>query len=413
MKLVLIIGLGLVLRLISLDQSLWLDEAITAQVVKKTPIEIVTQFSVADFHPPTYYWLMAGWSRVCPNSETCLRLPSVVFGLVTIGVIYSLYGTGAGLLVAVNPLLIYYSQEARMYSMATMLFVLTWWAVKKEKWVLVNVFSGLALGSFYGVGLGWAGVNIYWIISKNYKNILKGNWGVLTVLIILVPLLREQIKAAGSQLSGATNWAGALGKTNLKNLGLIPLKFAIGRVSFYPKIIYWGLGGLWTVIIWSGLVVNKTWKKAEVIIILLTVLVGIIVSIKVPMMSYFRFIYLLPLTLAMLPKNWWLVTGFTAWSLFYLLVDSQHREDWKSASHSLGGNQVYMISTFGDPVNFYRPEIKVKDIRGEIEGDVIEVIPYGQEIHGLNHNQILVNKNYKRVKQTNLRGMVTESWQKN
>ncbi|MFA6602424.1 MAG: hypothetical protein WCT01_01340, partial [Candidatus Shapirobacteria bacterium] len=80
MKLSLIIGLGLVLRLISLDQSLWLDEAITAQVAKKTPTEIVSQFSVADFHPPTYYWLMAGWSRVCQNSEVCLRLPSVIFG---------------------------------------------------------------------------------------------------------------------------------------------------------------------------------------------------------------------------------------------------------------------------------------------------------------------------------------------
>ncbi|MFA6603110.1 MAG: hypothetical protein WCT01_04900, partial [Candidatus Shapirobacteria bacterium] len=332
--------------------------------------------------------------------------------LVTIGVIYSLCGAGAGLLVAVNPLLIYYSQEARMYSMATMLFVLAWWAIKKEKWLWVNAFSGLALGSFYGVGLGWVGINIYWMLTKNFKNILKANWGVMAVLLSLLPLVSEQIKAAGSQLGGATNWAGALGKTNIKNLGLVPLKFAIGRVSFYPKIIYWGIGGLWTVIVWGGLVVNKSWKRAEIMIVLLTMLMGILVSLKVPMMSYFRFIYLLPLILALLPKKWWLVIGFSAWSLFYLLTPTQHREDWKSASRSIRGNKVYMIATFGDPINYYRPEVEVKDIRGDIEGGSVEVISYGEEIHGVNHQNILESKNYTKVNQTSFRGIITESWQK-
>lgn len=51
-KLLLIIILSLTLRLLSLNQSFWLDEAISANVAKNYSYQnIIASFSSSDFHP--------------------------------------------------------------------------------------------------------------------------------------------------------------------------------------------------------------------------------------------------------------------------------------------------------------------------------------------------------------------------
>ena len=70
MKIGLILVVGLVLRLIGLNQSLWLDEAITARVARNYGYqEIVEKFSVNDFHQPLYYLFIRGWGGVFGYSE--------------------------------------------------------------------------------------------------------------------------------------------------------------------------------------------------------------------------------------------------------------------------------------------------------------------------------------------------------
>ena len=77
------------IRLIALNQSLWLDEATTAKVVKTLSFTgIVTQFSPGDFHPPLYYLLMKFWTSIFGYSEIALRFPSVIFTLLTGLVVY-------------------------------------------------------------------------------------------------------------------------------------------------------------------------------------------------------------------------------------------------------------------------------------------------------------------------------------
>ena len=49
-----VVGLGLVLRLISIKQSLWLDEATTALVSQRSILDYFTNFALGDFHPPVY-----------------------------------------------------------------------------------------------------------------------------------------------------------------------------------------------------------------------------------------------------------------------------------------------------------------------------------------------------------------------
>src|SRR3989338_10999322 len=87
---ILVVALGL--RLISLNQSLWLDEAIEWWAVRSFGLrELLTGYMVGDFNPPGHHVLMWFWVRVFGESEIALRLPSVVFG---VGIVWWVYKIG-------------------------------------------------------------------------------------------------------------------------------------------------------------------------------------------------------------------------------------------------------------------------------------------------------------------------------
>ena len=99
--------------------------------------------------------------------------------------------------------------------------------------------------------------------------------------------------------------------------------------------------------------------------------------------------------------------GFLIFSLMYVLNPNYYREDWKSVTNNLIGNQVYMIGSFGDPVKFYNPDIKIKDIKTELPTEKeIWVIPYGEAIHGINMKEKLTNLGYKKIEEKNFREII-------
>src|SRR3990167_11022982 len=114
-KILLIFVLAFLIRLIALNQSLWLDEAITAKVVMSFGFkDIINKFSPTDFHPPLYYLFMKLWTNFFGYSEIALRMPSILFSLLTGYVIYLIGGIWAAVFFLFNPLIVYYSQEAQM-----------------------------------------------------------------------------------------------------------------------------------------------------------------------------------------------------------------------------------------------------------------------------------------------------------
>jgi mannosyltransferase len=125
----LIVGMGAILRLINLDrQSLWLDEGISYWIALRPLSELVGHLATGDTHPPLHYLLLKG-AIALGGSEWLLRFPSVLAGLVGIGLLYALgrelfdarTGLVAALIVAVSPLHIWHSQEARMYALVATL----------------------------------------------------------------------------------------------------------------------------------------------------------------------------------------------------------------------------------------------------------------------------------------------------
>jgi uncharacterized membrane protein len=137
-----IVLLAFALRVYRLNgQSLWYDEAVTAQVAAQGLGEL-TRWTADDIQPPLYYYAVAGWTRLAGRSEWMLRLPSAFFGTLTVPLLWALarrlFGrdrTGriaamaAALLAAFSPLYVYYAQEARMYTLLTFLGLLAGYAL--------------------------------------------------------------------------------------------------------------------------------------------------------------------------------------------------------------------------------------------------------------------------------------------
>ena len=137
-----ILLLAFALRVYRLDsQSLWYDEAVTAQVASQGIGEL-TRWTADDIQPPLYYYVAAGWLRLAGRGEWALRFPSAFFGTLTVPLMWAvalrLFGRGrsgrvaalaAALLTALSPLYVYYAQEARMYTQLTFLGLLAGYAL--------------------------------------------------------------------------------------------------------------------------------------------------------------------------------------------------------------------------------------------------------------------------------------------
>lgn len=128
-----ILLLATALRFYRLDaQSLWYDEGNSARMAERGVADIL-RAAAADVHPPGYYLILSGWRSALGDSEFALRSLSALLGILTVALVYRLgrqyfsrwAGVSAALLAAINPFLVYYSQEARMYVAAATLGALS------------------------------------------------------------------------------------------------------------------------------------------------------------------------------------------------------------------------------------------------------------------------------------------------
>ena len=129
----LIVLAGSVLRFYGLtNQSLWHDELYSWKSANFNSLSQVVEYGKRDIHPPGYAIVLYYIEKFIGDSETALRLPSAICGVLSIIVIYFLglryYSYKESLissaLMAFLWCPVYYSQEARMYSMV-LLFTLT------------------------------------------------------------------------------------------------------------------------------------------------------------------------------------------------------------------------------------------------------------------------------------------------
>ncbi len=128
---------GLELRVAISNCPMWYDEGHSILVaVQQFPFGIDNFLFTKDFqHTPFYFYFLHFWLKIFGTSEILLRFSSVIFGVATIPLTYivakklykndKIVGIISAILVAVSPLMVYYSIEVRMYMMVTFLAVLS------------------------------------------------------------------------------------------------------------------------------------------------------------------------------------------------------------------------------------------------------------------------------------------------
>ncbi|MBK8986998.1 MAG: glycosyltransferase family 39 protein [Chloroflexi bacterium] len=208
-----ILLLAFALRLHNIDAfSFWTDEGLTplrasypiSQILRS---EIVIQGVVTkDTHPPLHYLAIHFLRPLLGETDFAYRYPSVLASLLLVPLLYQLgrrlHGRSLGglvaLLTAVNPLHIWYANEARMYSLFTLLMAGAAYALWRaltggelRRWLpLYLLLAGLGLYTHYTAVFLIAVQSLFWawlLWRQGQKKLIIG-LGVVS-LLAAVPLM--------------------------------------------------------------------------------------------------------------------------------------------------------------------------------------------------------------------------------
>ena len=157
---------GLGLRL-AVPRGLWLDEATSVFQARMGFGAMVANLRATDVHPPLYFSVLWATVRALGSGELAVRTPSIIAGTLVIPMLYLLgkeaydrrTGVVAALCGVVAPILVWYSQEARMYALLTLFSVSALWAqvriLKRSApwpWVVYSLASAaLAWTQYFGL----------------------------------------------------------------------------------------------------------------------------------------------------------------------------------------------------------------------------------------------------------------------
>ena len=126
--LILILSVGAFLRLLRLgSKSLWFDEAHGFNIAQ-AGMDAFWNQGIEPVHPPLFFFLLELWSKL-GTSEFTLRLLSALFSILALWLIYTFclklfdrpVALTISLLFALNPIIIWYAQELRNYSLLLIL----------------------------------------------------------------------------------------------------------------------------------------------------------------------------------------------------------------------------------------------------------------------------------------------------
>lgn len=396
--------LAVLLRVITLgDQSLWLDEAATATAVHQKFKPMLIQVGQIETTPALYYAATWAWTHVFGYSDFMMRAVSCLAGLALIPVALAygrrLAGERAGWTLAaistVHPLTVWYSQEARSYSLALLFGSLAWLAflrVLDEPKTENVIWWALAAG---------AGAVTHYTLA--YFAVVQGLW-----MFWACSRMRRQIVVA----------AGALA---LVGLAMAPLAAAVddartGWIKFIPlgnrldSVVRDGLAGpslpTWHpaafVAVLVGLAAAPVLLRSDRKRILLPAALAFAAGGVALLMREAGNDYVLPRNLidgylpvwgvvaaglAWLPRSWMTAAGATALCALLLGVtvvdlsdNRQQRPDWKAVAQAIGPAKEprVIVGTAGfssRPLSYYLPAVERLPGQPWAATDVVLVTP--------------------------------------
>jgi len=159
-----ILLLAFALRLYRLaDSNIWWDEGWSVWLARQDLGSIALR-TAADTHPPLHYFTLHFWDAIAGESAFAVRFSSLALGTLTVALLYRMgrsmvngwLGLLGALVLAISRFHIWWSQEIRMYSLASLLSLLSLYLFLRllrdgdwRLWLSFVLVSELALWTHY------------------------------------------------------------------------------------------------------------------------------------------------------------------------------------------------------------------------------------------------------------------------
>src|SRR3954467_2458439 len=226
-----LVALGAALRFATLGvQSYHHDEIVTASRVLRVGFgHAMDAVGFSESAPPLYYALAWIWTQITGTGPWGLRSLSAIAGVAAIPVTYLIgrelrerrAGLVAAALVAVNPMLIWYSQEARAYALLALFCALSLlYCVRalrdgevpdgdegerdrrdKRNFVAWGVFSALALATHYFAVFPLV-AEVILLLRRRGRAAIAGLWIIALMAALLAPLVIHQMSYGHAEWIG-------------------------------------------------------------------------------------------------------------------------------------------------------------------------------------------------------------------
>ncbi len=239
-----IVLVGAYLRLTLLNQqSLWFDEAdVVVRAQRSLPVVLKTFIQPGE-NGPLYNLLLHFWIQIFGPSETSVRMPSALAGLLTIPVIYFVgwrtLGKRVGLfaagLLAISPYHVWYSQEAKMYSIAVLLtllstafFIEALQRNERRWWIGYVIMMTLSFYFHVTTVLIFVAQSVFFVVTWRRWQGRHKAW-LISVALLTLPYVPIALWAGRVVLNGANQWQP---KVTLWQMTQIEAtKFAVNRAK--------------------------------------------------------------------------------------------------------------------------------------------------------------------------------------
>jgi hypothetical protein len=336
-----VVVLGLVifsffLRVYRLDHHpLHADEAFAVLFSARRLGEMLSLLGSVEPHPPLYYSLLHFWLSLLGDDEFVVRFISVIAGTLIVPLVYDLgralfgvkVGQLASFLAAINPFLIWHSQETRMYSLLACFGL---WSIslfikmqEERGWIVFGFHAFLtllALYTHYFALLLLAVESSMFLLSPNRRSFLKNFF--LSQAVILICFLPWAFYVTEFMLEHVKTW--------IQPIGLLPflrrcaVAYSLGTTfdeRFAPFVLFGFL-----LIFLAGLFSKK--KPIALYSYLFVPLVLVFLfSLRRPMFDERYLIFVVPAYLLLLAIGLEVMSSrrFLAWfSLLFIVLSSTY-----------------------------------------------------------------------------------------
>lgn len=184
MPALLLVALGIRLNHLG-TANLTFDECASAFISGKSYPAMLAYLRQA-FHelPPVYYLVLRAWSLAAGRSEYALRFPSVLFGVLSVALMYrvgrrridNLAAWAGALILVVQPFHIHYSQDARPYAMMMLEGLLLFELFQRVRddgrlrwWLIFGAMAVVSVLTHYVMAFVLVAINLYALSTLNLK----------------------------------------------------------------------------------------------------------------------------------------------------------------------------------------------------------------------------------------------------